>query len=250
MIQREMSLSFVGENKTICGKDNDSRKSYCVKTTVPEKSSLSETPRWSNRVRPLRSSQKVSASETSHPDTETYHPSQENLKLLCETKNDIHFHFSDGAVIHAHKCVLSSASSYFANTFNETWDKDHPDGIWKTSDSSEVMTIVLTALYTGSIGKESIRKYPVSILSLAQKYEIASLTAVVEVALTRAIRVNNVKWMLICSEEYGLNSLKQGCFDFIKKNANAIFKEGDFMELESENGYLWSEMRTYLLQSY
>lgn len=51
----------------------------------------------------------------------------------------------DGSTFVAHKCVLSAASEYFRNYFHGPWSTHHPDNVWKTSNSSEVMWAILVS---------------------------------------------------------------------------------------------------------
>lgn len=240
----------MGRNRKTGRKYGRARTSCCM-APIPEKHVVSTKLGWIGRARSLGSSAKVSAMDMPRLNTVTYRPSKENMRILCGTKNDVCFHCSDGIVIHAHKLVLSSMSPYFASIFNESWDKWNPDGIWYTSDTSDVMGIVLAAMYTGSIEKEDLRKYPFEILSLAKKLQLEILIQIVEIFLKRSIRKNNVKKLLMSSDKYKLKRLKNACFHFIKENADDLFAdESIIMELKFENEHLWGEMRTYLLQSY
>ena len=251
MIQNDIStkVSFMGKERTTGKKYSRARKSYYM-APIPEKQVVSTKFGWLGRARALGSSAKVSAVDMRSSNTGTYRPSEENLRILCGTKNDVYFHCSDGVLIHAHKLVLSSMSPYFASVFNESWDKSNPNGIWYTSDTSHVMGIVLAAMYTGSIEKEDLRKNPFEILSLAEKFQLEILIQIVQISLTRSIRISSVKQILLSAEKYKLKRLKKDCFNFIKKNAEDVFADENIMELQSENENLWSEMRTYLLQSY
>lgn len=240
----------MGRNRKTGRKYRRARTSCCMEP-IPEKQVVSTKLGWVGRARSFGSSAKVSAMHMPRLNTVHYRPSKENLRMLCRTKNDVHFHCSDGIVIHAHKLVLSSMSPYFASIFTESWDKWNPDGIWYTSDTSDEMGIILAAMYTGSIEKEDLRKYPFEILSLAKKLQLEILIQIVEIFLKRSIQISNVKKLLLSSDEYKLNRLKNACFNFIKMNAEDVFAdESIIMELKSENEQLWGEMRTYLLQSY
>ena len=69
--------------------------------------------------------------------------------LFSSTFSDVHFHCPDGAILHAHKSILSTASPYFATVFLGPWDDDHPDGVWKTTNCAEIMKGLLRSMYTG-----------------------------------------------------------------------------------------------------
>ena len=71
--------------------------------------------------------------------------------FLSEKWSDIHFHCPDGTILHAHKVILSTNSSYFRTVFEGLWDKEHPNGIWKTTNPPDIMKVILSFIYKSDL---------------------------------------------------------------------------------------------------
>ena len=167
--------------------------------------------------------------------------------LLSSKFSDIHFHCPDGTILHAHRNVLSAANPYFATVFEGPWDDEHPNGVWKTSNSAKLMKVILAYIYIGVKKGDEISDQALAILSLAHEYELTMLVKAAETTLIQQIEEENVKELLQSSILYNLKKLKRSCFDFIKKNAIKVLTNKEFMKLATEDEALWSELRSFLL---
>lgn len=170
-------------------------------------------------------------------------------KMLFSPKlSDIQFHCTDGSIIHAHKIILSVASPYFATVFGGPWDDENPDGIWKTTNSSEILRIMLKVMYAEIPTIQEIEKQPMAVLAIAHEYGLKLLVQMTENIMMTLIQKKNVKSLLQTAVLYELNRLKRSCFDFIKNDSIKILTDEDFARLEIEDGKLWTELQSYLVK--
>lgn len=171
-----------------------------------------------------------------------------NAKMLFSKKfSDVHFHCSDGIILHAHKIILSAASEYFSTVFESPWDNEHRDGVWKTRSPANVMRIVLTYIYTGAVEKDKVSEHATEIISLAHDYQLSGLLEKAEMIMTEKVNEFNVKQVLQTAVIYNLDILKESCFHYIKASSRNIVMEKEFMELSTKDEALWEELRTYLI---
>ena len=139
-------------------------------------------------------------------------------KMLFSAKfSDVHFHCPDGTILHAHRNILSAASPYFATVFEGPWCDEHPNGVWKTSNSADLMRVILAYIYISVEKEDDISKQPFAVLSLAHEYQLIILVEAAERILMQQIKEKNVKEILQSSILYNLENLKHSCFDFIEK---------------------------------
>jgi len=169
--------------------------------------------------------------------------------LFSEKFSDVHFHCPDGTILHAHKVFLSSSSSYFATAFEGPWADEHPDGVWTTSNSADLMRIMLTYIYTCTHDDTEISKDPLAVLSLAREYDLMPLVDIAETILMSQISKDNVKEVLQAAAVYDLSKLKESCFIAISKNTVDIVTDEEFIKLSSEDNALWRELRVFLLKN-
>uniref|UniRef100_A0A7S4J6Y1 BTB domain-containing protein n=1 Tax=Odontella aurita TaxID=265563 RepID=A0A7S4J6Y1_9STRA len=199
---------------------------------------------------------------------------------LC---SDIRFVCEDGAVLHAHKCVLAASSEYFSTAFEGPWgsasasalvpapsgtgrlkddtggennhDGDRRGGggalIWPTSNSSQIMRAVLSFVYTGNIadcgcgdGKTANEDIdPRALLSVAHECGLAPLLEEAEMMCFRDLTVENWKETLQLAHLYECDALKGLCFDFCRERAVEILTDPGVAALAAANQELWSELR-------
>ena len=167
--------------------------------------------------------------------------------LLSSKFSDVHFHCPDGTILHAHRNILSAASPYFATVFEGPWDDEHPNGVWKTSNSANLMKVILAYIYIGVKKGDEISNQALAILSLAHEYQLEMLVKAAETILMQQIEEENVKEILQSSILYNLEKLKRSCFDFVKKNMAKVLMNKDFMKLATEDEALWSELQSFFV---
>ncbi|CAB9523031.1 RCC1 and BTB domain-containing protein 1 [Seminavis robusta] len=164
--------------------------------------------------------------------------------LFSEKFSDVQFQFEDNTVVHAHKCVLAAASPYFDNYFSGPWGKNHPDGVWKTTNSVPIMKAVLTYIYTGSVDMDVLLQ-PENLshtLSLAVQYQLPDLQKLVEASLKKALQLVTLKDTLVTAQMHSLMDLKAACFDFIRTHSLSVMFEPSIMSMAQEYPDLWMEL--------
>lgn len=167
--------------------------------------------------------------------------------LYSEKYSDVHFLCNDGVIVHGHKIVIATSSSYFEEIFDNGWDEFHPKGIWRTSCSSKVIKVMLLYLYTGIFDEKEIAKQPLTFMDLAHECELAIFISTVEEFMVNYITIKSVKDILICADMYDLSKLKEFCLDFINRNMAEILTDKKFMNLAEENEDLWNYVRSSLI---
>jgi len=183
----------------------------------------------------------------SFTNNESLECSKTNAKMLFSEKfSDVHFLCPGGAMLHAHRIVLSAASDYFSAIFEGDWADEHPDGKWEIPISENLMRIILTHIYTCDTDTEEISEYPLEIISLAHEYQLTKLVEKAEQVMTEKIDEFNVKQALQIAVLHDLDVLKESCFQFIKGSTKNIVMDKGFMELSTKDEALWDELRSYL----
>ena len=168
--------------------------------------------------------------------------------LFSEKFSDVHLYCPEGTILHAHKNVLSSSSSYFAVVFEGLWADEHPDGVWNTSNSANLMRIIITNIYTHTYDDTEISKDPLAVLSLGRQYNLMSLVHIAESTLMEQINKDNVKELIQAAALYDLASLKESCFNFISLNAIYLLTDEYNIKLTSEDKTLWKEMVVFIMR--
>ena len=163
--------------------------------------------------------------------------------LFSDTLSDVHLHCPDGTILHAHKVILSMQSSYFATVFEGPWDKEHPNGIWVTSNSPDIMKVILTFIYTGVFTYEEDQQL-LSLLTLAHEYELKRLVEAIEEKLILMIDPKSIKDITQKAYIYSLDCLKESCCTFIYNYFLDVLMDGNFMKLATESESIWSELQS------
>jgi hypothetical protein len=97
--------------------------------------------------------------------------------VLSDEFSDVRFECKDGTSLPAHKCVLSSASTYFHNYFTGPWGElaEHEGGVWKTSHSSDVVRAILMFVYTGEIPSSLLKTQAPTLHAASSEYDLQEL---------------------------------------------------------------------------
>ena len=163
--------------------------------------------------------------------------------LFSDTLSDVHLHCPDGTILHAHKVILSMQSSYFATVFEGPWDKEHPNGIWVTSNSPDIMKVILTFIYTGVFTYEEDQQL-LSLLTSAHEYELKRLVEAIEEKLIFMIDLKSIKDITEKAYLYNLDCLKESCWAFIYNYFLDVLMDENFMRLATESTSIWSELQS------
>lgn len=164
--------------------------------------------------------------------------------VLSEEFSDVRFKCADGTSLPAHKCVLSSSSTYFRNYFTGPWGKlaEHQGGTWRTSHSSVVMRAILTFIYTGEVPSSLLESNAPTMLAASSEYDLPELVKLSEAGCIRTMDDDNVKAILILANLHASKKLKEACFAYVRNNAQ-VLTNPDMMSLSGEDADLWEELR-------
>lgn len=155
---------------------------------------------------------------------------------------DVTFACSDGKTFSAHKCILSAASGYFANYFSGPWAQHHPDGVWKTTNSSEVMWAVLQFIYTGVLPEATVSAHAHELLCVAHEYQLPQLFLICQANCIRSISCENVKTLLQLAHLLDSPELERACFDFVRRHAAETLTQPDIVALATQDPTLWKKL--------
>jgi hypothetical protein len=164
--------------------------------------------------------------------------------VLSDEFSDVRFECKDGTSLPAHKCVLSSASTYFHNYFTGPWGElaEHEGGVWKTSHSSDVVRAILMFVYTGEIPSSLLKTQAPTLLAASSEYDLQELVKLSEGGCIRTMDEENVKAILMLANLQGSEKLKEACFAFIRNNPQ-VLTTPEMMSLAGEDADLWEELK-------
>lgn len=162
--------------------------------------------------------------------------------LFSQDFSDVKFVMPDQTELFAHKCVLSAASDYFHAYFLGPWSANHPDGVWKTSNSPENMKAVLSFIYTGNLSPSTVDSQASDLLAISQEYNLPELARLAEASCIRKLGSDNIKDMLLLAHLHESDELEKACFRHVRCNAATILTRPDFIALSVEEPDLWSKL--------
>ena len=162
--------------------------------------------------------------------------------LLDSEFYDVTFECNNGKSFRAHKCILSAASDYFRNYFTGPWSRHHPNGVWKTSNSSDVMWAVLTFIYTGELSAATVKAHAKDLLCVAHEYHLRQLFEICQDSCIRNLSLDNIKTMLQLAHLHDSKELQNACFDFVRAHAAQTLVQPDFIQLSTEDPTLWNKL--------
>ena len=129
--------------------------------------------------------------------------------------------------------------------FSEAW-LENSEGVIKCSYPANIIRARLTFLYTGVIEDALLQEPAVLLLSLAAEYMLPELQQVAERTCVKKLAIETVRDMLIVADNLGVASLKDACFNFIRRHSTTVLMDEDMMKLSTERPALWSEIRAAL----
>lgn len=136
-------------------------------------------------------------------------------------------------IIHAHKIVLSSRSSYFHSLFSQKIDLvDKSTGMIKLDKTDilpEVFLKVLEYLYTGiaRLKQDDV----LDVLALSEEFGIPTLKEMCSEFIQESVDVENSCMLLEMSREFNCTSLTSFCLRFIDKNINRVLSTKGLIDL-------------------
>lgn len=142
-------------------------------------------------------------------------------KAFC----DIEFVCAEGKSLFAHRAVLAAASPYFRRFLEGPWGEYQQDGTWKTSNSYQVMKVVLKYMYTGSVDEKEVGEECLEVLSLAAEYELPGLFELLESICSKRISTKNLNETLFMADSLQSSVLKKAVDQYVRQNAYDILMQ-------------------------
>lgn len=156
-----------------------------------------------------------------------------DVRFMCE---------ADDAEIPAHRCVLATASRYFAALFEGPWQENVEGGRLQTSNSAYIMRAVVRFIYTGDIKPEMLDEQATELMGVAAEYELQDLRTLCEKRCLATLSLDNVKERMQLAHLHECKELKRGCFKFVQRNAATLLTSSSMLSLMSEDPALWADM--------
>ncbi len=149
----------------------------------------------------------------------------------------------------AHRIILASHSPVFKRML-ETDMKEKQEKVMTISDlDKEVISDMLTFLYTGSAPNLEIRAK--ELLNAANKYQLPRLMVMCKDKLEEEIETENVIEIIQLADLHGVRELKRECLEFIKSNSKAVQKTTGWEDLkgigDSNSKSLCIEILEYII---
>ncbi|XP_011305524.1 speckle-type POZ protein B [Fopius arisanus] len=166
-------------------------------------------------------------------DLESHRLNQHFHQLFKEPK------FSDLVVIasnesfNAHKVILGIRSSVFAAHFEAEKLVGNETNQLIIEDFEPILVnAMLEFLYTDQVTDLETQAY--GLLEAADKFELPRLKTMCELVLYRALNENNAADLLILTDLYHANKLKEHIVKFIGHHISAVMNSGGYARLEAE----------------
>ena len=135
--------------------------------------------------------------------------------------------------IKAHKCILSSRSSYFEAMFR-------PNGMMESNKGKIIIPQhdrnsfhrMLQFIYSGNV--EDLESHSssdiISLLEMAHEYLLVDLGLLCEHAASKTVNMDNIgKFMLLCAR-YECVHLRTACKRFVSENGNLLRQDSSFRQ--------------------
>lgn len=150
--------------------------------------------------------------------------------LISSETMDCSFKFGKEKV-KAHRKILSAFSPVFSTMFSSTWTT-HKEPIVITDSSIDDFRTFLHFFYKGEIKLSA--ENVMSILYLANKYNVQELIATCSTFACGQVRVKNVIEFYCSAVRFNQDDLKLKCTEFISKHTEAVLKSNEFIQCDSD----------------
>ncbi|XP_008208890.1 speckle-type POZ protein-like [Nasonia vitripennis] len=134
-----------------------------------------------------------------------------------------------GTSFHAHKIILSNASSVFAAMFRHWMTETQQGSVHIEDMTSEAAKEMLRFIYTGKI--EFTETCKEELLAAAKKYGIWRLKFKCASYLCKTIKIDNAVKYLELADLYRIEQLKKLAIKFVVDNGKKMLDEPDFNSL-------------------
>ena len=138
----------------------------------------------------------------------------------------------------AHKAILAQRSEVFRAMFNANMKESLKKRVIIEDMTGDAVSDLLTFIYTDSAPNISESARAEELLVAAEKYNIPRLKAVCEAELAKGLDVNNVIDMLVMSETYRADQLKEMTLHWMARHADDVVKRDSWQSFCQEHPQL------------
>jgi len=144
----------------------------------------------------------------------------------------------DGKEFHAHRSVLSQASSFFEKLLNSDMKESNEGVIRLDMIFESQMADILEFIYTGSV-QISTQENAENLFELADYLLLPNLKAFAQKYLEEHITTANCISIYYLAEKYLCQDLIANCRKFIHSNFSSVARSDDFLNLSSHEVEKW-----------
>ena len=178
--------------------------------------------------------------------------------------DDSHNDHDKKIVLYAHKNILAASSTYFYRCFHGEWGSSGRTGgstgstddetpqqttmkVFETSNSIEMMKVVLTFIYTGDVPSQNeLDDIAGELLAVSGEYFIDDLQTLAVETLKRQLRVDTIRDIFGLANLHNSESLKRACGQFVQTHAAKVLFDDEFLKLKEDHYDLWMELHRYV----
>ena len=157
----------------------------------------------------------------------------DHLGKLLEDKESCDFEINcGGKVFPCHKLLLSARSPVFKALFESKMRESESGKVTIKDINSEIMTVMLHFIYTGSLAKETITtEIAIELLAAANKYQLEALKDICQDKIRSVLDAENAIEFLILGEMYQANKLKHTAMMEVVYNMPEIADTEEYQRL-------------------
>ncbi|MES1910331.1 MAG: hypothetical protein MHM6MM_009697 [Cercozoa sp. M6MM] len=142
--------------------------------------------------------------------------------LMDPTLSDVVFVCQDDVELRAHRCILAAWSDVFRRMFCSQFKEGHQNVVTVKLPNVEASAVQLLLKYLYSGEAHLTAESSLSVLSLANMYQIESLKVLCKSFFSSHLNVMNACVFFGAADHFDVPDLRQQCLTFIEKHFEAI----------------------------
>jgi len=137
-----------------------------------------------------------------------------------------------GQEFQAHKFILMAHSDVFRAMFSHD-TKEVQTGLIKMIDTNPTaVNQILTFMYSGNLPELTDDDQAVSLLELADKYNLESLKCILQERLISRLNISNVCTMLVIAYMHHAEMLTAACIPLIKNDVKVLINTPEWLQMK------------------